>query len=198
MFFDFWRPSGPKSDIWLCFYTRLGNTRILRLFWRKSVEKQKCLCIFMAKNVKKKSGVFRVFTAPCHHKKIIGLEVTCSLLIHAFWAIFEVNQLRNTSVIGEKPSKTSKIGCFSNFYGPLTPPKSYRPRIYMQLVNTRILRHFWSKSVEKHQCYSRKTLKNVKNGVFLEIIRPPDTPKKLSASKLRAASKYTHFAPFLK
>ena len=124
--------------------------------------------------------------------------VTCNLLIHAICALFEVNQLRNTSVIGEKPSKTSKIGCFSNFYGPLTPPKNYRLEGYMQLVNTRILRHFWSRSVEKHQCYRRKTLKNVKNRVFFEFLRPPRPKIKNRASLGHAPLQYATFEGSLK
>ena len=76
---------------------------------------------------------------------------------------------------------------FFDFYGTLTPPKNYWPQIYMQFVYTRILRPFLSKSVEKHQCYRRKTLKNIKNRVFFEFLRPPDIPNNLSASTLHAA-----------
>ena len=72
--------------------------------------------------------------------KVIGLEVICSLLIHAFCTIFEVNQLRSTRVIGEKHSKTSKIGCFSNFDGPPDPKSKIRLRHYTRLCNTQILR----------------------------------------------------------
>ena len=114
-------------------------------------------------------------------KTIISLILTSFFLlgrgdglsIHAFCVTFEINRLRNTSVIGEKPSKMSKIGYFFDFF---------RPRSYMELVNTRILRPFWSKSVEKHQCYRRKTLKNVKNRVFFEFWRPPRPKIKNRAS----------------
>ena len=82
---------------------------------------------------------------------MIGLEVTCSLLIHAFCALFEVNQLRNTGVIGEKPSKTSKIGCFSNFDGPPDPKSKIGLRNDMQFCITQILRGHWRKSVEKQK-----------------------------------------------
>ena len=80
----------------------------------------------------------------------------------------------------------------------LTPPQSYRPRSYMQLVNTRILRHFWSKSVEKHQCYRRKTLKNVKNRVFFEFLRPPRPKIKNRASLGHAPLQYATFEGSLK
>ena len=102
------------------------------------------------------------------------------------------------NVIGEKPSKTSKIGCFSNFYRLLTPPKSYAPRSYMHRVNTRILRPFWSKSVEKHQCYRRKTIKNVKNRVFFEFLRPPRPKIKNRASLGHAPLQYATFEGSLK
>ena len=151
---------------------RLVNTRILRHFWSKSVENHQCYRRKTLKNVKNR--LFFDFLRP-PRSKIKNWAPS----LHAVCAIFEVNQLRNTSFIGEKPSKTSKIGCYSNFHGPLTPPKSYRPRSYMQLINTRILRHFLSKSVEKHQCYSWKTLKNVKNRVFSHFDGPPDPKSKI-------------------
>ena len=65
--------------------------------------------------------------------------------------IFEVNPLRNTSVIGKKNSKTSKMGCFSNFYGPLDPKLKIGLRNDTQFCITQILRGHWRKSVKKQK-----------------------------------------------
>ena len=68
----------------------------------------------------------------------------------------------------------------------------------MHFVNTRILRPFWSKLVEKHQCYRRKTLKNVKNRVFFEFWRPPRPKIKNRASSGHAPLQYATFEGSLK
>ena len=82
MFFSIYDGSqGPKSNSWLCCYTRHGNTRILCPFWRKLVENQKCLSIFMAKNMK--NMVF-IFDTPLNHQKKCGIKVVCTLSIYAF------------------------------------------------------------------------------------------------------------------
>ena len=103
---------------------------------------------------RRKYGVFRFLTAPWPPKKIIALVVTCSLLIHAFYALFEVNRLRKTSVIGKKSSKTSKLGCFSKFYAPPDPKSKIGLRQCTRLRNTRILRGHWRKSAEKQKSLS--------------------------------------------
>ena len=101
--------------------------------------------------------------------------------------VLDVNNVRIPTYINRKNLPVCYTDLKTKINRILTPPQSYRPRSYMQLVNTRILRPFWSKSVEKPQCYRRKTLKNVKYRVFFEFLRPPDTPKKLWASKLHVA-----------
>merc|ERR1711942_146955 len=126
-----------------------------------------------------KMGCFSNFFGPLTPQQIFGREVTCRLLIHAICAIFEVNRLRNTSVIGEKPSKTSKIGCFSNFYGPLTPPKSYRPRSYMQFVNTRICAIFEVNQLRNTSAIGEKPSKTSKIGCFSNFYGPPDPKSKI-------------------
>ena len=85
------------------------------------------------------NSTFLEFTMGINRKNLLvcytDLKTKINLILTWFFKYFY-------NVIGDNPTKTSKIGCFSNFYGPLTPPKCYRPRSYMQLVNTRILHHF--------------------------------------------------------
>ena len=102
--------------------------------------------------------------------------------------------------MGEKAlsATTSKIRCISIFYGPLTLPKNHRPRSYMQPVNTRILRPFWSKSVEKNQCYRQKIFKNFKIRVFFEILQPPWPKIKNRSTSVHAPLQYTNFEGSLK
>ena len=55
-------PLTPQKNIWLRSYTWLGNTRILRPIWRKSVQKQRTYTVFMRENVKNR--VFFDFWRP--------------------------------------------------------------------------------------------------------------------------------------
>ena len=54
------------------------------------------------------------------------------------------------------------------------------------------------KSVDKHQCYRRKTLKNVKSRVFFEFWRPPKPKIKNRASLGHAPLQYATFEGSLK
>ena len=49
-----------------------------------------------------KIDVFRFLTPPSTQNIQKTLRITCALAIHEFCALFEVNRLRNTSVLGEK------------------------------------------------------------------------------------------------
>ena len=74
-------------------------------------------------------------------------------ICHKVWnfLLFEVNWWENTSVIGQKPSKTLKIGCFSMFHGPPDPKSKIGLRQCTRLCSPRILRGHWRKSVEKQK-----------------------------------------------